>query len=440
MFLAQEFIRKKRDGLTVSPEDVTAFIQGITDGSISEGQIAAFAMTVFFNELNVNERVALTLAQRDSGTVLDWSSFDLNGPIVDKHSTGGVGDVVSLMLGPMVAACGGYVPMISGRGLGHTGGTLDKLQSIPGYNITPDTQTFQRIVREIGVAIIGQTLQLAPADQRIYSVRDVTATVESISLITASILSKKLSAGLTGLVMDVKVGSGAVMPTFEKSVELAASIVDVGNGAGMKTTAVLSDMNQPLAPVAGNATEVRCAIDYLTGKTRPKRLHDVTMTLASQMLQVSGLAPDEPAASAMLNRALDSGAAAERFEKMVNALGGPTDFINAVDRHLPDAPVKVPVPAPRTGWVQRVDCRAVGMAVVALGGGRMRAEDVIDPTVGVSGVAELGQMVEAGYPLGYVHARDEAAAARAVADLQRAYTLGDEREQEPPTIHRVMCQ
>lgn len=438
MFIVQEIIRKKRDGLVLSTEEISAFIQGVTDGSISEGQIAAFAMTVFFNELNVDERVALTLAQRDSGTVLDWTSQQLDGPVIDKHSTGGVGDVVSLMLGPMVAACGGYVPMISGRGLGHTGGTLDKLESICGYNITPDTETFRRIVRDVGVAIIGQTQQLAPADKRIYSIRDVTATVESIALITASILSKKLSAGLDGMVMDVKVGSGAVMPTFEKSVELAQSIVDVGNGAGMKTTAVLTDMNQPLAPVAGNAIEVRCAIDYLTGKARPQRLHDVTMTLASQMLRVSGLAPDEEAARRALNRALDSGAAAERFGKMVSLLGGPVDLIDAVDRHLPGAPIKVAIPAPRAGWIQQIDCRRVGMAVVALGGGRTRTEDVIDPAVGLSGLAELGQDVDAGHPLGYVYARDAAAAARAVADVQAAYTLGDECSYQPPTIHRLV--
>ncbi len=292
MFLPQEFIRKKRDRQPLGRDEIAAFVRGVTDGSVTEGQVAAFAMAVYFNDLSVDERVALTLAQRDSGEVLDWRGLDLGGPVIDKHSTGGVGDVVSLMLGPMVAACGGFVPMISGRGLGHTGGTLDKLSAIPGYDVTPDTQAFRRTVRDVGVAIIGQTAQLAPADKRIYATRDITATVESVAMITASILSKKLAAGLDGLVMDVKVGSGAFMPTYEKSVELARSIVDVGNGAGMKTTAILTDMNQSLAPCAGNAIEVACAIDYLTGKARPARLHEVTMALSAQLLVTGGLAGD----------------------------------------------------------------------------------------------------------------------------------------------------
>jgi thymidine phosphorylase len=277
MSLMQEIIRKKRDQQPLSRSEIAEFVQGVADGSVTDGQVAAFAMAVYFNDMSVEERVALTLAQRDSGRVLAWQDFNLPGPLIDKHSTGGVGDLTSLLLGPMVAACGGFVPMISGRGLGHTGGTLDKLAAIPGYNVVPETGTFQRVVREVGVAIIGQTAQLAPADKRIYAIRDVTATVESVPLITASILSKKLAAGLSGLTMDIKVGSGAFMPTYEKSLELARSIVDVGNGAGMKTTAVLTDMNQPLAPRAGNALEVRCAIDYLTGRSRPARLHEVTL-------------------------------------------------------------------------------------------------------------------------------------------------------------------
>ncbi|KVN63444.1 thymidine phosphorylase [Burkholderia stagnalis] len=436
MFLPQEFIRKKRDRLPLSREEIAAFVGGVTDGSVTEGQVAAFAMAVYFNDLSVDERVALTLAQRDSGEVLDWRALDLGGPVIDKHSTGGVGDVVSLMLGPMIAACGGFVPMISGRGLGHTGGTLDKLSAIPGYDVTPDTHAFRRTVRDVGVAIIGQTAQLAPADKRIYAIRDITATVESVAMITASILSKKLAAGLDGLVMDVKVGSGAFMPTFEKSVELARSIVDVGNGAGMKTTAILTDMNQSLAPCAGNAIEVACAIDYLTGKSRPARLHEVTMALAAQLLVTGGLAGEAAQAHAMLQHALDSGAAAERFAKMVAVLGGPADLLDAPARHLARAAVTVPVPARAGGVVQRVDCRALGLVVVALGGGRTRAEDAIDYGVGLSALVELGQRVEAGEPLGFVHARDAAAAARAVDEIQRIYTLGDAGDAPPPTVHQ----
>ncbi|KWA49149.1 thymidine phosphorylase [Burkholderia territorii] len=434
MFLPQEFIRRKRDRQPLDRDEIAAFVRGVTDGSVTEGQVAAFAMAVYFNDLSTDERVALTLAQRDSGDVLDWRALDLGGPVIDKHSTGGVGDVVSLMLGPMVAACGGYVPMISGRGLGHTGGTLDKLGAIPGYDVTPDTDTFRRTVRDVGVAIIGQTARLAPADKRIYAIRDVTATVESVAMITASILSKKLAAGLDGLVMDVKVGSGAFMPTAAKSAELARSIVDVGTGAGMKTTAILTDMNQSLAPCAGNALEVACAIDYLTGKSRPARLHDVTMALSAQLLVTGGLARDVADARTMLLQSLESGGAAERFARMVAALGGPADLIEAPARHLARADVIVPVPSPASGVVKRVDCRALGLAVVALGGGRTRAEDAIDHRVGLTALAEIGQRVEAGQPLGYVHARDDAAAARAVEEVRQSYVLGETGD-APPTIY-----
>src|SRR5450830_524 len=290
MFLTQEIIRKKRDKGVLSAEEIQFFVRGITDGGVSEGQIAALAMAVFFNDMNMDERVAFTLAMRDSGEVLDWRSLNLPGPVVDKHSTGGVGDVVSLLLGPMIAACGGYVPMISGRGLGHTGGTLDKFDAIPGYCTVPDNALFRKVVKDVGVAIIGQTAQLAPADKRFYSIRDVTATVESVAMITGSILSKKLSAGLDALVMDVKVGTGAFMPGFEQALELAQSIVTVGNGAGTRTSAILTGMDESLCHAAGNAVEVRVAIDYLTGTSRPARLHAVTMALCAEMLVISGLA------------------------------------------------------------------------------------------------------------------------------------------------------
>jgi thymidine phosphorylase len=435
MFLPQEIIRKKRDGQALSKEDIAGFVRGITDGSVTEGQVAAFAMAVYFNDMSVDERVAFTLAQRDSGQVLQWRSFDLPGPVLDKHSTGGVGDLTSLLLGPMVAACGGFVPMISGRGLGHTGGTLDKLVSIPGYNIAPDTGTFQRIVRDTGVAIIGQTAQLAPADQRIYAIRDITATVESVAMITASILSKKLAAGLEGLTMDIKAGSGAFMPTCEKSVELARSIVDVGNGAGLKTTAVLTDMNQPLACCAGNALEIRCAIDYLTGRVRPARLHDVTLALASQMLVLGGLAHDLAQAQVKLNAVLDSGAAAERFARMVSASGGPSDLLDAPGRYLGHAPVVLPVVAPRAGCVARIDCRAIGLAIVGLGGGGRRPEDKIDCQVGLTELVELGQHVDAGQPLAVVHARDLEAARSAASEIQAAYSFAVNSSAVPPSVY-----
>ncbi|KAB8042185.1 thymidine phosphorylase [Janthinobacterium aquaticum] len=438
MFLTQEIIRKKRDNGVLSAEEIEFFVRGITDGSVSEGQIAALGMAVFFNDMNMDERVAFTLAMRDSGQVLDWRALNLPGPVVDKHSTGGVGDVVSLLLGPMIAACGGYVPMISGRGLGHTGGTLDKFDAIPGYSTVPDNELFRKVVQDVGVAIIGQTAQLAPADKRFYSIRDVTATVESVAMITGSILSKKLSAGLDALVMDVKVGSGAFMPTYDKSVELAESIVAVGNGAGMQTSAILTDMNESLAPYAGNALEVRGAMDYLTGRARPARLHEVTLALCAEMLVLGGLAATEEEARTKLVAALDSGEAAERFARMVSALGGPADLLDQPDKHLEQAPFVVPAPALSDGYANVRDCRAIGLAVVSLGGGRRRPTDEIDFAVGLTELVELGAQVAKGQPLAMVHARTEAAAQQAVREIQAAYEISPVALAPNPVIYRTI--
>lgn len=419
--LAQEIIRTKRQKGQLSPAQIQSFVQGLTDESWSEGQVAALAMAIFLNGMQRDEAVALTLAMRDSGRVMRWP--DMPGPIVDKHSTGGVGDKISLMLGPMIAACGGYVPMIAGRGLGHTGGTVDKLEALPGYQTRPDAAIFDRAVRQLGVAIIGQTADLAPADKRFYATRDVTATVESVPLITASILSKKLSAGLQGLVMDVKVGNGAFADTPKMARELAESIVAVGNGAGMKTRALITDMNQVLGRTAGNALEVQEAIDYLTGKDREPRQHEITLALCAQMLQIVGLAGDEASARAKLQQALDSGAAAEKFAQMVAMLGGPKDVLR--DPQLAAAPVVRAVPALRDGFISQQDTRAIGIAVIELGGGRRIAADPIDPRVGFAKVQPLGHAVKAGEPLAFVHAADEAAAERAIASYQAAVQLGD---------------
>jgi len=338
LYLAQEIIRKKRDGQALTEDEIRFFINGVRDNSVSEGQIAALAMTIYFHDMSLPERVALTMAMRDSGTVLNWASLNLNGPVVDKHSTGGVGDVTSLMLGPMVAACGGYIPMISGRGLGHTGGTLDKLEAIPGFDIFPSDDHFRQTIKQVGVAIIGQTNSLAPADKRFYATRDITATVDSIPLITASILAKKLAEGLDALVMDVKVGSGAFMPTWEASESLAQAIVGVANGAGCRTTALLTDMNQVLASSAGNALEVREAVRFLTGEQRNPRLLDVTLALCSEMLISGKLAANETDAREQLLAVLDNGKAAEVFARMVAAQRGPTDFVERYDSYL-TAPV-----------------------------------------------------------------------------------------------------
>lgn len=433
-FLPQEIIRRKRDGEPLDAGEIATFIGGLSDGSIGEGQIAAFAMAVFFRGMSTPERVALTLAMRDSGDVLAWD--DLPGPALDKHSTGGVGDTVSLPLAAAVAACGGYVPMISGRGLGHTGGTLDKLDSIPGYATQPDNALFRRTVRDVGCAIIGQTANLAPADKRLYAIRDVTATVESIPLITASILSKKLAAGLSGLVMDVKCGSGAFMETSDGARDLADSLVGVATGAGLPTSALITDMDQPLASAAGNALEVAYAVDYLTGLKREPRFHAVTVALGAEMLLLGGLAPDLDDATARIEDAIATGAAAERFARMVAALGGPSDLLEHPGHHLPMASVIVPVLPEAPGHVHAIATRAVGLAVVALGGGRRRAEDGIDPAVGLTGLAGIGEAVGPERPLAFVHAHDEAAAAQAAALVRAAYTI-EERPAAAPSLLRA---
>lgn len=436
LFLAQEIIRKKRDGHPLSDEEIRFFVNGIRDSQVSEGQIAALAMTIYFNDMTMNERVSLTMAMRDSGTVLNWKSLNLNGPIVDKHSTGGVGDVTSLMLGPMVAACGGYVPMISGRGLGHTGGTLDKLEAIPGFDIFPDDSRFRSIIQDVGVAIIGQTSSLAPADKRFYATRDITATVDSIPLITASILAKKLAEGLDALVMDVKVGSGAFMPTYQLSEDLAQSIADVANGAGCKTTALLTDMNQVLASSAGNAVEVREAVRFLTGEYRNPRLLEVTMALCVEMLRSGGLAKDDADARSQLQAVLDNGKAAEIFGRMIAAQKGPADFIENYDRYLPQATLSKPVYAEGNGIVSAMDTRALGMAVVSLGGGRRRASDPIDYSVGLTNMAQLGQQVDTRQPLAMIHANSEAAWQQAAAEVRAAIVLSDSAPEITPVVYR----
>lgn len=436
MFLPQEIIRKKRDGEVLTNEEINFFIQGIAKETISEGQIAAFAMTIFFNEMTMPERIALTCAMRDSGMVIDWDHMNFGGPIVDKHSTGGVGDVTSLMLGPMVAACGGFVPMISGRGLGHTGGTLDKLESIPGYNITPTNDVFGQVTKDAGVAIIGQTGDLAPADKRVYATRDITATVDNISLITASILSKKLAAGLESLVMDVKVGSGAFMPTYEASEELAKSIVAVANGAGTKTTAILTDMNQVLASSAGNAVEVREAVQFLTGEYRNPRLLEVTMTSCAEMLVLAKLATDTDDARNKLQAVLDDGSAAACFGKMVTGLGGPADFVENYDNYLDKAEVIKPVYAIESGIVSAMDTRAIGMAVVGMGGGRRVATDTIDYAVGFDSFIRLGETANEDKPLAVIHARNEEQWQEAATALQQAIKVGSEEYIPTPDVYR----
>ncbi|WP_340118499.1 thymidine phosphorylase [Pelagibius sp. 7325] len=439
--LPQEIIRRKRDGDALSAEEIESFVAGIAAGSAKEGglgdgQLAAFAMAVFLNGMTSEETVALTRAMTASGRQLDWKGFALAGPVLDKHSTGGVGDKVSLILAPILAACDAYVPMISGRGLGHTGGTLDKLESIPGYNATPDIATFQRVVAEVGCAIIGQTADLAPADRRLYAVRDVTATVESIPLITASILSKKLAAGLDGLVMDVKVGNGAFASSMQMADDLAESIVSVATGAGLPTTALITDMNQPLGRSAGNALEVLECVEMLAGEGGDGRLREVTLALAAEMLLLGGLAGDDGAARKKAEAALTSGRAAACFDAMVVALGGPADFMARAKDLLPKAPVVRAVQAKAAGVVSACDTRAVGLAVIALGGGRRRVEDRIDPAVGIDDILPLGQVVTAADPIAVVHAADEAGAEAAAEILQKAFEIGQTDNDRFPIVRQ----
>src|SRR5688572_16909056 len=422
---AQEIIRAKREGRVLDDAQIEAFVRGVATRSWSEGQVAALAMAICVRGMTRDETVALTRAMTASGQVLDWSREHFGRPVLDKHSTGGVGDNVSLMLAPIVAACGAVVPMISGRGLGHTGGTLDKLDSIPGYRSQPEPELIRRTIARCGCAIIGQTGDLAPADKRFYAIRDVTATVESVPLITASILSKKLAAGLQGLVLDVKTGSGAFMADLDSARELAASLVRVANGAGLRTTALITDMNEPLASAAGNGVEMLDAVAFLTGLQRDQRLEKIVLALAAEMLTLGGLAADAHSAEAMARAALDEGRAAEVFQTMVSELGGPHDFVEHPTAHLRQAPVaKAALPA-EAGTIASIDTRGLGLAVVALGGGRTRAADPVDHSVGLTELAGIGDVVGPHRPLALVHARDEASAAAGMETLLAAYALGE---------------
>ncbi|MEM9228921.1 MAG: thymidine phosphorylase [Pseudomonadota bacterium] len=420
--IAAELIAKKRDGKRLTTPELEFMVMGITNESLSEGQVAALAMAVYFNGMHTEERVAFTRAMRDSGTVLKW---DLPGPVLDKHSTGGVGDNTSLMLAPALAACGAYVPMISGRGLGHTGGTLDKFDSIPGYRTQPDIETLRKVTAEVGCAIIGQTPDVAPADKRLYAVRDVTATVESVDLITASILSKKLAAGLQALVLDVKTGSGAFMSKISEAEELARALVDVANGAGCRTTALITDMNEPLASVAGNALEVANAIEFLKGDEIDGRLWDVTVALGGEVLASAGLVKDADAGSARITEVLQSGKAAEVFGRMVHALGGPPDILEDFRTHLPRSKLVEELYPETEGFVTAIDTRAVGMTVVELGGGRKKTTDPINPAVGLDWLAGLGRHVDAETPIARIHGASPADIGRARQRLLAAYKIGE---------------
>lgn len=432
----QEIIRKKRSNQILNQEEIKFFVEGITSGEIMDAQAASLTMAIFLNGLNLDETVSLTLAMRDSGDVLDWS--DLKGPVVDKHSSGGVGDKVSLMLAPMIAACGGFVPMISGRGLGHTGGTLDKFDSIPGYQTMPSNELFKKTVKEVGCAIIGQTGNLAPADKKIYAIRDVCGTVESIHLITASILSKKLAAGLDCLIMDLKCGNGAFMDNLQDAQELARSIVTVANGAGTKTRAVLTDMNQVLGYTAGNALEVKEAIEYLKGQNVNPRLHQVTIELCAELLVSANLAKDLKDAKQKLEHSLSSGKALEIFAKMVSALGGPIDFVENPDKYLPQATIIRPVYAKQSGYVSAMKTRDIGLSIIGLKGGRIRSDQKLDYATGFSNFCQIGDYVDAQKPLCVIHAQTQTDWQQAANEICANITISAQRPTlSSPIIEKI---
>jgi len=435
--LFTDVIRRKRDGGELGDEEIAFFVRGLADDSLPAEQVSSLAMAIFLNGMTFEEAGKLTIAMANSGTVLDWSEEGLDGPVVDKHSTGGVGDKVSFMLAPIAAACGCYVPMISGRGLGHTGGTTDKAECIPGYETAPDFATFRKVVKSAGCAIIGQTSDLAPADRRLYSIRDVTGTVESVPLITASILSKKIAAGLDALVMDVKVGNGAFMDSDEKARELANSIIATAATAGLRTHAIITDMNEVLGTAAGNAVEIDEAMRFLKNEYRDSRLDEVVLALCAEMLVVSGVESDRDAAKARCDGAVESGKAAEAFGRMVAALGGPADFVENHETYLPRAPVVRPVHA--NGVLAGVDTRAVGNAIIELGGGRRTVGEKLDLSVGFTQVAAIGTRLDPDRPLAVVHAASEADAEVAEKNLLAACSVSEEAPETRPVICEILA-
>lgn len=428
---ARSIIAKLRRNEVPTSDELNWFAQGLADGGVSDAQAGAFAMAVCMGGLSAQGRADLTVAMRDSGDVLSW---DFDGPVIDKHSTGGVGDSVSLVLAPALAELGAYVPMISGRGLGHTGGTLDKLEAIPGVSTQIGQDRLTQILRETGAAIVGATGQIAPADKRLYAIRDVTATVESLDLITASILSKKLAASPEALVLDVKVGSGAFMKTLEDAQKLAKALSETANAAGCRTSAVITDMHQPLAPALGNALEVAEVMKVLT-QTHYAPLVEISAELGGVLLADAGMfsTPDE--GRDKITDVIRDGRAAERFGRMMAAVGGPLQFVDNWSRYLPEASVILEVPAPANGHITAIDGEALGLTVVALGGGRQVEDDVIDPAVGLSSIVRLGDKIEKGAPLAVIHAAREDAAQQAAAAVLKAITIGDDAPMLPALIH-----
>jgi pyrimidine-nucleoside phosphorylase len=422
----QDVIRKKRDGLSLSREEIDFFIGGVTNGRIADYQISALLMAIYLNGMNQSEQQALTEAMLNSGNILDFS--DVPKPKADKHSTGGVGDKTSIIIAPLVAACGVCVPMISGRGLGHTGGTLDKLESIPGYRVNLSATEFKQVLDQVGYAMAGQTAELAPADKRMYALRDATATVEAIPLIVASIISKKGAAGLDAMIIDVKVGNGAFMREESRARDLAHALVSTGNSCGIKTRALLTDMNQPLGSAVGNSLEVEECINILRGEANKaaRPVLDLSLELSAHMLLLANVEQTMEAAGERLQEVLRSGKALECLQSNIKAQGGDPRVCDDPSTFLPLVRETVKVESPRSGFITKVNTTEIGHAIAAIGGGRVRIEDAVDPTVGFTSELKLGDQVGAGEAIGIVYCADAAAASEAARRIQGAYHIGDE--------------
>lgn len=432
----QDVIRKKRDGEKLSREEINFFIEGVTSGSIADYQISALLMAIYLNGMDDSEQEILTHAMLHSGNTLDFS--DIAKPKADKHSTGGVGDKTSLLIAPMVAACGVCVPMISGRGLGHTGGTLDKLETIPGYRVDLSAGEFERALKTVGYAMSGPTAELAPADKKMYALRDATSTVEAIPLIVASIISKKGAAGLDAMVIDVKVGSGAFMRDENRARALAHALVRTGNACGIRTRALLTDMNQPLGQAVGNSLEVKECIELLRGDGRAaaQPVLDLSVELAAHMLVLSKVDNSLDAARDRLGEIVRSGQALEYFRQNVAAQGGEPRVCDDPAGFLPLVTEAFKVESPRSGFVTKVNTSEIGHAIASIGGGRVRIDDTIDPTVGFIAQARIGDALDEGAAIGIVYCRDRSSAEEAGKRIQAAYEIGEQSPREIPQLFR----
>ena len=438
MYLPQEIIRKKRDNKILSKDEILFFVKGLNNNSFSNEQIATMSMAIFLNGMNDKETVDLTMAMTNSGDILKWDGLIENKFICDKHSTGGVGDKVSLLLAPILAACGFYVPMISGRGLGHTGGTLDKFDAIPGYNTQPTIETFKKVVKEVGCAIIGQTPNLAPADKKLYSIRDIVGTVESIPLIASSIMSKKIASGIKNLVIDIKVGNGSFNPTEEIANNLASSLISIAKISGLKCSAVLTDMNQVLGFNAGHSLEIIESIEFLTKKRMNERLKNVTFKLCAEIIGMNQENANYEESISKINKVIDSGKAAEKFEKMVSALGGSKKILSNYNKDLGQALYKEDIFSQQSGYVESIFTRQIGLLLIELGGGRKQINDPIDYSVGFGNVLNIGDPVDNKIPLLTVYSNEKKDIEKIKENIKSCFVISKKRVESKNSIYRTI--